>query len=72
MQTKKETQEAKILRLLKGNGFVTNIDLNKVAFRYSARIYTLRREGWNIQKEYEKPGLVRYWLVPEREYGDVA
>lgn len=63
--TTKQTQTARILRLLKSNRFVTNADLNKICFRYSARIHELRDEGWEIEKSYEKPGLYRYWLVKE-------
>lgn len=59
---KKLTQSQKIIRLLKGNKFVTNIDLNKIAYRYSARIFELRRDGWKIEREYERPGIWRYWL----------
>lgn len=68
----KNNQTARILRLLKDRRFVTNIDLNKICFRYGARLHDLRKEGYQIQREYERPGVHRYWLVPEREYGDVS
>ena len=73
METMKKTnQTSRILRELRDKRFVTNIDLNKICYRYGARIHELRKEGWNIQREYERPGVYRYWLVPEREYADVA
>jgi hypothetical protein len=64
----KENQTSKILRVLKTNRYVYNTDLNKICFRYGGRIFELRREGHNIQKEYVKPGVFKYWLVPERTY----
>lgn len=63
----KETHARKILRTLKSNRYVTNIDLNRIAYRYSARIHELRREGWNIQRQYERPGIYRYWLAEAKE-----
>lgn len=44
---RKESQTARILRLFKKHGELTNRDLNKVCFRYGARIFELRREGHN-------------------------
>ena len=69
METK-TNQRTRILRELKDKRFVTNLDLNKICFRYSARLAELRKDGYNIQKEYERQGVFRYWLVPERELGD--
>ena len=61
----KENQASKILRLLKTHPYVLNTDLNKIAYRYSARILELRNEGHPIQKEYVKPGIFRYFLKEE-------
>lgn len=61
----KQTQTAKILNLLRRNRFVTNVELNRICYRYSARIHELRNEGWEIEREYVKPGVHRYWLVKE-------
>ena len=61
----KETQASKILRMLKTHPYVLNIDLNRIAYRYSARILELRNEGHSIQKEYVKPGVFRYFLKEE-------
>lgn len=70
MTTTKMNQTAKVLRLLKSRRFVLNTELNRLCFRYGARIHELRKEGWNIQQECIKPGLYRYWIVHEREHGD--
>ncbi len=67
MITTKTNQTAKVLRLLKTRRFVTNIELNRLCFRYGARIHELRREGWNIQRQYERPGIYRYWLAEAKE-----
>jgi len=44
----KETQTARILRVLKEEGQVTNAELNRICFRYGARLHELRREGHKI------------------------
>jgi hypothetical protein len=54
------SQTAKILRLLKTNGEATNVQLNKICYRYSARISDLRQEGWVIVSVKEKNGLWRF------------
>lgn len=54
------TQTGRILKLLKTQGTVTNRDLNKIAYRYSARIHELRREGHDILAVREKVGLYRF------------
>lgn len=69
---KKTSQTQRILRELRDKRFVTNIDLNKICYRYSARIHELRNDGWNIQRSYEKPSVYRYWLVEERCYDETA
>lgn len=63
----KKNQKTRILEHLKANREVTNIDLNKICYRYGARINELRKDGWNIQREYWRPGIHRYWLVGDRE-----
>lgn len=65
MKMTKQSQTSRILALLRRKKFVTNIDLNKICYRYSARIYELRNDGWEIEREYQKPGVYRYWLVRE-------
>ena len=58
------TQKDRILDLLRRREFVTNAELNEVAFRYSARIHELRAEGHDIRWAAVKgrPGLTRYRL----------
>lgn len=45
------SQTSKILKLLKEKGSVTNIELNRICFRYSARILELRKDGYAILSE---------------------
>jgi hypothetical protein len=61
------SQTARILKLLKSKHQVTNRDLNRIAFRYSARIADLRVEGWNILSIREKDGLWRFVLQGHRD-----
>lgn len=44
----RETQTARILRILKEEGRVTNAELNRICFRYGARLHELRKEGHKI------------------------
>lgn len=48
------TQTAKILRLLKAKGRVTNFELRKIAWRYPARILDLKHEGHQIRSVHDK------------------
>lgn len=63
----KMSQTARILNLLKANGEATNGQLNKICFRYSARIADLRQEGWVIVSVKEKNGLWRFILTGHRD-----
>lgn len=56
----KENQTAKILRLFKEKGTVTNAELNKICFRYGARIYDLRKEGHAIVTNHISDGLYEF------------
>lgn len=68
METKKDTQQKRILRLLKQRPYVTNLDLNDICFRYTARIHELRNDGWNIQwASTDKRGVNKYWLIREAD-----
>lgn len=59
--TPTSTQRAKILDLLKERGTVTNVELNRIAFRYSARLFELRQEGHVITTMPTRPdGVVTY------------
>jgi hypothetical protein len=45
---KSNSKIARVLRKLKEEGTVTNAELNKICFRYSAYIHLLRKEGHYI------------------------
>jgi hypothetical protein len=62
-------QSEKILALLEkaGDYGVTNVTLNRIAFRYGARLMELRKEGYLISTLYISPGLFRYVLHKEGE-----
>lgn len=61
------TQSEKILEVLEkaGDYGVTNVTLNRIAFRYAARLHELRREGYLVSTLYIAPGLFRYVLHKE-------
>ena len=61
------SQTARILKLLKTNGSATNRELNRICFRYGARLHDLRREGWEITSVREKDGLWRFVLKGHRD-----
>lgn len=60
LQPPKKSQAQRILELLKAKGSATNRELNRVAFRYSARVKNLRDEGYQIVTVREKDGLYRF------------
>lgn len=62
----KVSQTARILRLLKANGRATNKELNKICFRYGARIFELRREGHVIVTNRIKDGLFEFVYMGEQ------
>jgi hypothetical protein len=61
------TQAEKILAALEkaGDYGVTNVTLNRIAFRYSARLHELRKQGCLISTLYISPGLTRFVLHQE-------
>ena len=60
----KESQRDRILKLLQcyGKHGVTNVELNKICFRYGGRIHELRKRGWEIETKREAEGLFRFIL----------
>jgi hypothetical protein len=58
-------QKEKILELLEEKGSVDNYALNKIAFRYSARIKDLREEGHNIKARHIKGSKWIFTLIRE-------
>lgn len=49
------SQRAKILDLLQQHGQVTSVELNAIAYRYSARIHELREDGHSIATLLDTP-----------------
>lgn len=65
----KESQRDKVLKMLKRNRKVTSADFYSAFLpRFAARIYELKKDGYNIQKEYWRDGMYTYWLVRERVF----
>ncbi len=65
-----QTQTEKILELLQKNpGGVTSRELNEIAFRYSARIAELRKQGYNIKSTQIKKGLWNFKLERKENEG---
>ncbi len=67
LQLKPETQTGKILRLLKKHGELTNYELNRICFRYGARLQELRREGHIIVSVHDKDSRWRFIYKGQRE-----
>ena len=64
---KRVTQKDRILAALGCGGWVSNIILNGICFRYGARIYELRKEGYDIEKVADKNrrGVFLYKIVAQ-------
>jgi hypothetical protein len=62
-----ETQRDKIVATLKraGDSGVTNLELNKIALRYNARIQELYVRGYKIHSEELDGGVTKYILISE-------
>lgn len=60
-----KTQKEKVARLLwsKYKRQVLNTDLNRICYRYGARIQELRQDGWVIFTKREDIGLYSYTLL---------
>ena len=57
------TQKDRIIELLRDMRWHTNAELNRICFRYGARLWELKHEeGYIIEKRNvpKKPGLVEY------------
>jgi len=59
------TQRAAILALLQRNVLVTSVELNEIAYRYSARIHELRQDGHQIQtmRDHPTPRVTTYMYL---------
>lgn len=71
MSSNKLTQTARILKLLKTQGQATNVELIRIAWRYSARIADLRAEGHVIKTVHEGGTLWR-WIYIGHSDDEVA
>ena len=60
-------QRGEILAALRlaGSGGVSNVELNKICFRFGARIWELRRAGFTIKTTNEGDGVFRSTLLSE-------
>lgn len=58
---RRDTQRQAILDRLR-RGPATNLELNQIAFRYSARLHELRQAGHSIKTERGEGGVCRYSL----------
>lgn len=65
MRTDMKTQKERIARLFlsKCKKRVMNTDLNRISYRYGARIKELREDGWMIFTKREDVGLYSYTLL---------
>ena len=57
---RRRSQASRILALLQRGGYITNIDLQRIAFNYTMRVSELRKDGHKIIAIYESPGVFRY------------
>lgn len=66
----KLTQGQRILALLReaGSAGVTNRKLNEISFRYSARIHTLRGQGYQIEAVRVKDSLWKFILRGDKQW----
>ena len=64
---KAPAQRDRILALLRQQGpaGVTNLELNSLCLRYGARIFELRRMGFQIETRREDESIFRFLLVAE-------
>ena len=63
------TQKDRIVELMRDMRWHTNAELNRICFRYGARLWELKHEeGYIIEKRNvpKKPGLVEYRYAGRR------
>lgn len=68
-EAKTTSQTQRILGLLKVKRRATNLELNRICWRYAARVHELRREGHKILTERLKRGVYEYIYIggPDEE-----
>lgn len=57
---RRKSQYTRMLEMMQARGEVTNLDLGRISYRYSARIGDMRKDGHSIVATYERPGVWRY------------
>lgn len=71
----KTSQTSRILQLLKQKKVVSNRDLNRICFRYGARLHELRNDGYLIVTQRTKGSSYNFiykgHVDDVLEYGDV-
>ena len=67
--TDMENAKTKVFAMLyqRGKMGITNAELNIICFRYGARIFELRSEGWRIDTMCEGVGAFRYVLRKKKQ-----
>ena len=63
-QSRLSGQKLKIVQRLR-QGPALNTELNSICYRYGARIFELRKAGFEIEKAFVEPGVFRYSLCSE-------
>lgn len=64
---RRKSQYTRMLELLQKKGEVTNLELAKISYRYSARIGQMRKDGHVIVASYERPGVWRYTYLGSKD-----
>jgi len=59
-ERRRDNAKTRVLDKLRTHSRVTNLDLNKISHRYSARIHELRQEGHVVQTLPLGKGVVAY------------
>lgn len=67
----KQSQTARILDLLKTKGYATNTELNRICFRYSARLHELRKENHIVVTHRLSDSLFHYVYKGQRKLGSL-
>ena len=62
---KRKSRTQRIIDLMKRPNGAGNDELNKIAFRYGAIIFRLRKDGHQIETVYIKNGYYRYYLTED-------
>lgn len=60
---RRKSHYTRILELLQEKGEVTNIELARISFRYSARIHEMRKDGHVIVMSHVRSGVNRYTYI---------